>query len=169
MLTKDQFIVEVWEGLGKEVVGASELGQIEDAFVEHFGSAISPASIARVLADHGARLGHPEILQADARWREKQSLFTAEDLEISNIEAAIRWINKVEYLRQQFEGDATMQERLRQAVRLLKTELDSLAASKQLAAEVAQWLAVWLQTPQIFTEWLALRQNTTEFRERFLS
>ena len=167
MLTKEQYIVEVWERLGKDVVGASELGLIEDAVVERFGSSISPASIARVLADQGARLGHPEILQADAEWREKQSLLTAEDLEFTNIEAAIRLVTKIEHLRQQFESDPTQRERLRQAVRSLKTELDSFATSKQLAAEVAQWLAVWLQNPQIFAEWLNLRQKTAEFRERF--
>jgi len=165
MLTKEQFIVEVWEGLGKEVVGASELSLIEEAVVERLGSAASPASIARVLADHGAILGHPEILQADARWREKQSLFTADDLEFGNLEAAMKLINKIEHL----ESDPTMRESLRQSVRSLKAELDSLSSSKQLAAEVAQWLAVWLQNPQIFTEWLALRQNTPEFRDRFLS
>ena len=169
MLTKEQFIVEVWEGLGKEVVGASELGLIEGAVVERFGSAISPALIARVLADHGARLGHPEILQTDARWREKQSLFSVDDLEFGNLEAALKLINKIEHLWQQSESDATTRESLRQSVRSLKTELDSLSSSRQLAAEVAQWLAVWLQNPQIFAGWLALRQNTAEFRERFLS
>ncbi len=165
MLTKEQFIVEVWEGLNKEVVGASELDLIEEAVVERFGSAISPASIARVLADYGARLGHPEILQADARWREKQALFTAGDFEFTNLDSAIQLINKIEQLRQHSENV----ERLRQAVRSLKAELDSFAASKPLAAEVAQWLTVWLQNPQIFAEWLTLRQNTAEFRERFLS
>jgi len=165
MLTKEQFILDVWERLGKELVGASELMLIENAFLEHFGSPTSPASIARVLADEGARLGHPEILQADARWREKQALFTAEELEFADLKAAIKLINKIEQLRQQSENV----ERLRQAVRAIKIELDSLAAGKQLAAEVAQWLAVWLQNPPIFAEWLALRQNTAEFRERFLS
>jgi len=161
MPTKDQFIVEVWEGLGKEVIGASELGLIEEAVVERFGSAASPASIARVLADHGARLGHPEILQADARWREKQLLFTADDLEFCDLAAARKLIDKI----QQSGGDPAM----RQSVRSLKTELDWLSSSNQLAAEVAQWLGVWLQNPQIFAEWLVLRQNTAEFRERFLS
>jgi hypothetical protein len=138
---------------------------IENGLVERFGIALSPASIARVLADHGALLGHPEILQADARWREKQSLFTADDLEFGNLEAARKLINKIE----QLESDPTTRESLRQSVRSLKAELDSLSSSKELAAEVAQWLAVWLQNPQIFTEWLALRQNTPEFRDRFLS
>jgi len=164
-MPRDEFIIEVWEAMDKEVVGAAELGAIEEAVVERFGSAASPALIARVLADHGARLGHPEILQADTRWREKQSLFTADDLEFGNLDAAIRLINKIEQLK----GDTTRRESLRQAVRSLKTELDSFAASKPLAAEVAQWLTVWLQNPPIFAEWLALRQNTAEFRERFLS
>ena len=168
-MTKEQFVIEVWEAMGGEVVGAAELGLIQDALAERFGSAMSPASLARVLADHGARLGHPEILQADARWREKQSLFIAEDLDFANLEAAIRLINKVETLRQEFELDATMRERLRQAVRSLKTELDSLAPNQPLAAEVAHWLSVWLQNPSIFAEWLALRQNTPEFRESFLA
>ena len=147
-------------------MGASELGLIQDAFVERFGSVISPASIARVLADHGARLGHPEILQADARWRVEQHLFTAEDLDLANVEAAVSFINKIE---RQFDSDAAGRERLRLAVRGLKSEIDSLAARNPLAAEVSQWLTVWLQNPGIFADWLTLRQNTPEFRERFLS
>lgn len=164
MRTKEQFIVEVWEGLGREVVGASELNLIGDALVTRFESASSPASIARVLADHGAPLRHPEILQADASWREKQLLFTAADLELTSIEAALGLIKKV----QQFESDPPMREHLRHAVRTLKSELDSLSSRSQLAAEVCEWLTVWLQNPQIFAEWLDLRQNTPEFRERFL-
>jgi hypothetical protein len=165
VISRDEFIVEVWEGLGKEVVGASELGLIEEAVVKRFGSAFSPASIARVLAEHGARLGHPEILQADASWREKQLLFTAEELELTSIEAALRLIKKV----QQLESDPPTREHLRQAVRSLKLELDSLSSRSQLAAEVGEWLTVWLQNPAIFAEWLDLRQNTAEFRQRFIT
>ena len=168
-MPRDEFSVEVWEAMGKDAVGAAELRLIQDGVVERFGAEASPASIARVLADHGAILRHPEILQADARWREKQSLFTAEDLEFANLDAALRLINKVDHLWRQFESDPAMRERLRHAVRSLKAELDSFAARKPLAAEVAQWLTVWLQNPQIFAEWLTLRQNTAEFRERFLS
>ena len=176
MLTKEQFIVQVWEGLGSEVVGASELGLIGAALVERFGSALSPAAIARVLADHGARLGHPEILRADALWRETQLLFTAEDLDLANLEAATKFINKVEHLRKRFQDNPPMHEHLRQTVRQLKTDLQVVAGShragkktRELAQEVAQWLSVWLQNPPIFAEWLALRQNTPEFRDRFLA
>ena len=176
MLTKEQFIIEFWDGIEKEVVSASELTIIEKAVVERFGTALSPASIARILADHGAQLGHPEILQADIRWREEHFLFTPEQLEFANLEAANALLNRIEELRLQLENNATMLDRLRQTVRQLKTDIDFLAGSsragqkrRELAREVAQWLIVWLQNPQIFAEWLALRQNTVEFRERFLA
>ena|ERR1044072_2859656 len=165
MVSRDEFIVEVWEGLGAEVVSAAELGVIEGAVIERFGFGMSPASIARVLADQGAVLGHPEILQADMRWREKQSLFTAEELDFGNLDAALGLARKIERLG----DDPSMRENLRQAVRSLKAELDSLSSDNQLAAEVSQWLTVWLQNPQIFAEWLTLRQNTPDFRTRFLS
>ena len=176
MLTKEQFIVKVWEAMGTEVVSASQLTVIEKAVVKRFETAVSPASIARILADHGAQLGHPEILQVDTRWREEHFLFTPEQLEFANLEAAEALLKRIEELRLKFENDSTMLDRLRQTVRQFKTDMDFLAGSpragqkrRELAREVAQWLIVWLQNPQIFAEWLALRQNTVEFRERFLS
>src|SRR4051794_34160093 len=113
--TKDQGIVEVWEETAKDIVGASVLTLIQDALVQRFGSKSSPASIARVLADHGARLGHPEILQADSRWRERQHLFTPDDLAFDTIEAAIAFIDKLETLHQTHD-----QQSLRQAVQQIK-------------------------------------------------
>ena len=133
---------------------------------------MSPASIARALADHGVRLGHPEILQADARWREHNSLFTPEDLTFGTLEAATALMNKIENLRQRFEQEELMLEHLRHEVRRIKSELDLMASSekagnKRLAEELAQWLTVWLQNPQIFPEWLALRRATPEFQQHF--
>src|SRR5215470_13392529 len=138
MPTREQFIVETWNRIGNDVVKASELGLIQDALVERFGSESSPASIARVLADHGARLGHPEIIQADSRWRERQHLFTPEDLAFESIDAAFAFIEK---LRQ-----ADDQSSLRQSVQQIKHELDYLAGTsnapanrRAVAREVAQW------------------------------
>ena len=152
-------IVEAWERTGQDVVGAAELSLIHDELVERFGSESSPASIARVLADHGARLGHPEILQADSRWRERQHLFTPDDLAFDTIEAANAFIEKLQQLEQT--------QSLRQSVQQIKQELDFLATKRAVAREAAQWLTVWLQNPQIFTEWLDLRRSTVEFQELF--
>lgn len=155
--------------MDKDVVGAPELDSIQETIDERFGTSVSPASIARALADHGVRLGHPEVLQADMRWRERNLLFTPEDLTFGTIDAANALIERIESLRSQFGT-----ERLRHEVRQFKTELDLLAASeraqnRELAQEVAQWLTIWLQTPQIFGEWLSLRRGTADFQARFTS
>ncbi|HKY44926.1 MAG TPA: hypothetical protein VJM50_17675 [Pyrinomonadaceae bacterium] len=158
----------------KDVVGAPELELIQQALAVRFGTIVSVASIARTLADHGALLGHPEILLADLKWRERTSLLTPEDLKFENLDAATALIEKLEGLRQNFREDQPMLEHLRQSVQQIKNELDVLAASVRagqniLAQEVGQWLAIWLQNPKIFPEWLALRRETPEFRERFLT
>jgi len=165
-MTKEQVIVEVWERTGKDLVGAADLNVIQEALTERFGTDQSPSSIARVLADHGARLGHPEILQADTRWRERRQLFTPDDLAFDTIDAASAFIEKL--------GQVEDPESLRPSILLIKSELDVLATlptvpanRRAVAREAAQWLTVWLQTPQIFPEWLALRRSTTEFQELF--
>jgi hypothetical protein len=156
----------------KDVVGAPELDLIQQAIAVRFGTLMSLASIARTLADHGVQLSHPETLAADVKWRERNLFFTPEELILGNLEAATALIEKIERLREQFEKEKPMLAHLRQSVQQLKSELDIVAKSekgshKLLAREVAQWLTVWLQNPQIFQEWLALRRATPEFRESF--
>lgn len=172
--TQELLIIDVWKPMDREVVGAPELESIQETIAERFGTSVSPASIARALADHGVRLGHPEILQTDMHWRERNHLFTSEDLTFGTIDAANALIEKIEILRQQFENNLAIAERLRYEVRQLKIELDLLAANEKaenrdLAQEVAQWLTIWLQTPQIFGEWLSLRRATADFQARFAS
>jgi len=157
--TRELLIIDAWKPLDKEVVGASELESIRETIVERFGADASPASIARALADHGVPLGHPEILQADVRWREGNLFFTPEDLTLETLEDATALMDKLESLE---PG-----EQLYQQVRQLKSELELVPT--WLGQEVAQWLTIWLQTPEIFGEWLELRRSTAEFRERFES
>ncbi len=159
--------------MDKEVAGASELSLIQEAVLERFGTPVSPAAVARTLADHSVRLGHPQILEADLQWRERNSLFTPDDLTFGTLHGATVLMEKIENLRQQFEFDQSALGHLRQSVFQLKNELEIVAASpkstnKELAEEVAQWLTVWLHNPPIFTDWLALRRNTPDFQERFL-
>ncbi len=165
--TKELLIIDAWKPLDKEVVGASELESIRETIVNRFGIDASPASIARALADHGARLGHPEILQADVRWRESNLFFTPEDLTFGTLEGATALMDKIESLRRQLETEKPKLEQLYQQVRQFKSELESVPTS--LGQELAQWLTIWLQNPQIFAEWLELRRATAEFQAQFES
>ena len=123
----------------------------------------SPAFLARILADSGGELVHPDVINEDVRWRSPR-LFTAEELKFDNPAAAVAWMEKF----------ARENDRPREAVLSLKRELELIVASerttehdRQLATEIGQWLTVWLQNPAIFPAWFALRQNAPEFRERF--
>lgn len=172
--TKQQAIIKLWEQTGKLSAGAAELDSIQQELLVHRGPDVSesPASIARILADHDVRLGHPEVLEADVRWRERRQLFTAEELNFGTLDGATALVEKMEQLWRGFQGQTSALEHLRFSVRQIKAELELLAAKqnagdRELAQEVVQWLTIWLQNPQIFSEWLALRRSTVEFRERF--
>lgn len=132
----------------------------------------SPASIARALADRGTPLVHPDVLDADVRWRSPR-LFTAEELKFDNIAAAVAWMEKLAARSDNPDNQADNQT-LRPAVLSLKRELELVVASvrtnehdRRLAEEIGQWLTIWLQNPQIFLDWFVLRQNAAEFRERW--
>ncbi len=167
---KEHLILDIWAGVGDESAGAAELELIQKTLFEKFGAQgrESPASIARLLADHGVRLKHPEVLEADVRWRESEMFagFSYEELNSTTIESAVAWVEKLTALPPEAE--------LRRFVLQIKTELELLAGSKKIslrerevAGEVAHWLTVWLQNPPIFADWLSLRRQSAEYRERF--
>ena len=61
---KNDLIIEVWEKLDCESVGADEIRAIEIAVEDVFGKPAvdPPMTIARLLADEGAELRHSEIM-----------------------------------------------------------------------------------------------------------
>src|SRR6266853_2414862 len=161
--TKEDLIVEVWEQLDCDSVGAAELEQIQKAIRERFGEGAvdSPASIARLLADEGAELRHSEIIEFDARWREAEIEKDAADFSVFDrfdaakplrLKQAEALITKLEKLRKKFEhaGDS-------QALRSLKDEavsarqtVQSLAKNEKLnqrvrgeQVEIVEWLSLW--------------------------
>ncbi len=175
MQSRAEFIFQAWESTDAEVAGADELAVIREAVAERFGVEMSPASIARVLADEGVPLGHPEMLRTDARWREERLLFAGEELEFDSVPGATALIKKIERRCAEVGNDPSRFEHLRQTVRQIKSELESIGTRpgdqkrRELAREVAQWLTIWLQNPAIFDEWLALRRATPDFQSRFHS
>jgi len=74
-------IVKTWVELGKPPVNAGLLRTIHSRLIEAFGNieVAGPAAIARVLADEGAELKHPEIIETDAEWRESRIETNASD------------------------------------------------------------------------------------------
>ena len=177
---KRDLIIEVWEKLDCESVGAPELEQIQQELDETFGKGAleSPAAIARVVADEGAVLRHPEVFQCDLKWRE-QSLKVKDfqrALSFSNLQDALESMGRIEVKRQELEAESDKPGlgTLRQVVEdarqdaLLTSRGKIIAVSRRgEAKEIAEWLAVWLQSPQLFSDWLDLHMRSPEFQKKF--
>src|ERR1044071_8612705 len=130
--SKRELIVETWTKLGRAPVTAGMLRRIQRALARQFGidTTDSPASIARVLADEGAELRHPDVIEFDAQWRDssfKKSAIATDDaakpLTLENAEALLK---RFERLRRKFSGDARP-DRLRQ---LRETALNEKAKAQ---------------------------------------
>ena len=179
-MTRRDLIIAVWESLDCEAVGAAELHRIRRAVTERFGDGAveSPAAIARILADEGAVLRHPEVLESDAKWRQAQLDTPARTIgsDWSSLAKAAESILGFEELRKRL-AEAGDSKGLRELIdEAIKTRQDRLmvarspilpAPERAEATEVASWLELWLRTPDLFSDWLALRLATPEFQRRF--
>lgn len=177
---KTDLIIEVWEKLDCESVGATEIESIETVVREQFGASAvdSPMVLARMLADEGAELRHSEIMNL---WVERQSdrpydAVFRNLLDLSDLSSALRSIRKLENLRRKFatDNDREGMRRLRQQVIEAKEDAMKNSGSKKKSAdakrmnnEIAQWLTLWLQSPELFENWLKLRRGTADFRAAF--
>jgi hypothetical protein len=185
--TKREVIVEIWERRQRPAAGKKELREIQRALAGRFGKGgvDSPAAIARVLADEGAELRHPEVIEFDARWREaniqKGTAFHVKNLTGTlekplTLSRAARLIGKLDKARQRSErkADATNLRRVRDFAITEKQHAEARARDAQVneqartaQVEIAEWLRVWLQTPDLFADWLDLRRRTSDFRKKF--
>ncbi|MEP6568312.1 MAG: hypothetical protein ABJC10_00925 [Acidobacteriota bacterium] len=178
--TKRDLIIEVWEALDCESVGARELEQIQQALLERFGEGAlaSPASIARTVADEGAELRHPEVFECDVKWREQnlKKMEFCERLDFSDLSSAFKSVVKLDEKRMQLDADneETSLKQLRETVALARKDLLLRARSKiidgqmrEQQKEASHWLSIWLQAPELFSDWLDLRRRSPEFRKKF--
>lgn len=167
---KSDLIFEVWEKLDCESVGAEEIVAIEVVVREEFGEPAvdSPMIVARMLADEGAMLRHSEIMSLYLERRasipyeaEFRNLF-----DLTDLRTTLRSIRAAENLRKKFvlDEDAEGQRRLRDLAVNFK---DSSGKNRETAKEATQWLTLWIQSPELFENWIRLRTSTADFRERF--
>jgi hypothetical protein len=176
--TKRDLIVEVWEALDCESVGARELEQIQQELHDALGAGAidSPAAIARVVADEGAALRHPEVFECDWKWRAGKATTHGHQLDFSSVKAALESFGEVEIRRRELEQtkDNPGLQHLSEVIAAARQDSLLLARSKILtqqeraeAKEASEWLRVWLVAPELFRDWLELRMRSAEFQKQF--
>ena len=178
--TKNDLIIEVWERLDCESVGAQEIEAIEIAVQDKFGfgAVDSPMIVARLLADEGAELRDSEILELDVK-RRLESPYDAmfrNLLKFSDFKQTLISIRRLENLRKKFtaendrEGLRLVRETaLKGKNRALMISKNEKVEEKKRAekSEIAEWFTLWMQSPEIFESWVLLRQNSQGFKEKF--
>ncbi len=180
--TKKDLIIEVWEKLDCESVGRDEIEAIEIVVLERFGKSAleSPMIVARQLADEGAELRHAEILKLDVERRidKPYAPMFRNILKIDSLEQTLASIHQLENLRKKFLSDGD-----KEGLRLVReTALAGKVSSQEIAnnqnlksetrvlnSEISEWLTIWLGSPEVFESWVKLRQNSTDFQEKFRS
>ncbi len=178
--TKIDLIIEVWEKLDCESVGSKEIEAVEMVVREKFGASAveSPMIIARLLADEGAELRHAELMELDVE-RRLESPYDAmfrNILKFSDFKQTLASIRRLENLRKKF-----LAENDREGLRLVReTALKGKNRSQMIAKnekvekkkreqkqEIVEWFTIWLQSPEVFENWITLRQNSPDFLKRF--
>jgi hypothetical protein len=178
--TKEDLIIEVWEKLDCENVGAAEIEAIMKVVADQYGeSAVdSPMVIARLLADEGAYLRHSEIMNLYLKHAADRPYDAAvrNIISIDDLKSVAASIRNLENLRQKYvrENDKAGLRLVREtalnakqsaAEKSEKKNLD--AGARQINAEIVQWFSIWLQTPEVFESWVALRKRSPDFIEKF--
>lgn len=177
---KTDLIIEVWEKLDCESVGAKEIEAIETVVREIYGenAADPPVVVARLLADEGAVLRHPEILELDVR-RRLDSPYDAmfrNILRYSTFAEAERSLKDLENLRKKLAGNEDKHGLglLRNLVSAARDETKAAAGDNRYSrrerryyAEVSDWFSIWLQSSEIFDSWVKVRKTSRAFKEEF--
>ena len=177
--TKDDLIIEVWEALDCESVGASEILAIEKEVREVFGdSAVElPMRVARRLADEGAVLRHSEILEVDSKKRADTPLevFLESLFDSRTLGSTLTSLRQLEAARTGIGADdRSVAKKLRDCAIKAKDHLQTIAHDERRSdrerletSEAAEWIKIWLDSPAVFENWISLRLNSDEFKRLF--
>jgi hypothetical protein len=134
--------------------------------------------IARALADEGAQLRHSEIMQLYLERAEDRPFDASlrNLLTTDSLAAAERSLRDAGNLRRKYAADKE-KDGLRLLKELVVKEREAAATRsvnkkiseerRAVAGEIANWLKIWLETPEIFENWLAIRKSSADYRERF--
>ena len=95
-------------------------------------------------------------------------------LSFSSLPAAEQTIKRLESLRRKYrsEGDKRGEEYCRKIALLGRRRAEMISRNARVKAEkrrqkreIAFWFGIWLETPEIFEDWLILRKTTAGYQE----
>lgn len=177
--TKNDLMIEVWEALDCESVGAKEVNAIAEAVRAKFGNSAvdSPMRIARLLADEGAELRHSEIMELaiSTNFESPYDAMFRNILKIPDLKQTLNSIRQLDNLRRKLlsENDKEGLRILRETAINGKKEAGAISDDARITQkkrienqEIVEWITIWLQSPEIFENWVTLRMKSKDFQEK---
>jgi hypothetical protein len=174
---KKQIILEYYRARDLKLIAAQEIQAIEVELRRHLGSTgrISRSYIANVLRQAGAQVDY-EDRYSDPSMQEPYASRLKGLLRFSDFVSTEASIQKLDAIYKEYRAlaDRVGTGLVRSLVLKGKERAGSLAANRRVRPEkrqekqeIARWFGVWLETPELFFDWLELRKSSPEFHRLF--
>src|SRR5262245_49080033 len=170
--SKRELVLDIYDNEAMGEVTPREIAIINQALIEEYGpgGAMTPAEIARVLHEEELPVRFDQVFRMMTTTEKYENIF-AHYLENDNLDEAENSISEIDQLYRKFKkvGDDAGVRFSFEAARTARSNAVELSQLSQLRiaqrreqAEIAQWFGVWLQTPDLFTQWLEIRKASAE-------
>ncbi len=175
--SKKRAILESCETLKCERVGAAEIRAIEGELRRRLGpeGRTSPSYIASVLRAAGKQVEYRDRY-SDPVMPEPYASRLKGLLQFSDLASAETSLQQLDAIYREYRAssDRLGTDLVRRLIQKGKWRAESLAgnthvgpAKRQEKQEIARWFHVWLETPDLFFDWLELRRASGDFRKLF--
>jgi hypothetical protein len=172
--TKKELILQTAREIGAQQFTPAEIDQLRRRLLAEHGEEGKTGNdyIADVLKEAGIRVALSLQEEAEDQYEEEfEDLLhfkTLEDAEVS--------IMRLDELMRKFraKGEQAAAERVLNVGRLGKRRAEMIARNHKVEAqkraekqEIANWFRIWLETPDVFFDWLDVRKQSPEFQAKF--
>lgn len=172
--TKKAMIMAAAQELGIEKWTLAEIDQLRRKLLADHGAAGKTQNdyIAEVLKDAGQKILLSQQEEAEDQYEDEfEDLLhfkTLEDAEVS--------IMRLDELMRKFAGEHEQAavNRVLNVARLGKRRAEMISRNRKVEphkraekVEITSWFRIWLEQPDAFFDWLDIRKQTPEFREKF--
>lgn len=173
-MTKKDIILQVAQEIGAQEYTPAEIDQLRRRIMAEFGEDGKTGNdyIGEVLKHAGFKVNLTIQEEAEDQYEEEfEDLLhfkTLEDAEVS--------IMRLDELIRKFRahGEPAAAERVLNVARLGKRRAEMIARNRKVEPfkrtekeEIANWFRIWLETPDVFFDWLDVRKQSAEFKTKF--
>ena len=172
--TKKRVILEIAQDLGLRKFTPAEVEQIRRQLVARLGASgkTSPEYIADVLAAAGLRVVLSTQADTDGQYEEE----FRDLLHFATLEEAEICLMRLDELWRKFrsEGQRAAANRVLEVARLGRRRAEMIARNHKVEPEkraekeeIMQWFKVWLDSRDVFFDWVEVRKSSPDFLRRF--